>query len=357
MSVMLLFPGGAPESLEELRRLRRQGISVVGASSIINDPSIRFYDDWEFLPFVADDAFEDAVTALIARKSITSIFTRHPVIGRYLKTVIAKRQLAVALDTVPFADATMRYHASIFAQRDVMHAIPFALDMAHEKPPLNRLQQAALLAHALRVDGQSSDEKIMALMEIFRSCPEGDILEIGSFWGRSASVLAMLANYNNIGALLCIDPWQNAAAHQEGVGEHVNAEAGALDFNSAFQGFQINLMPYYGRVNYLRGQSHEWRAHYKPNVSVTSEAFGTIIYTGHIACLHIDGNHDLSHIKQDIADWLPLVMPGGWIIIDDYQWTFGDGPQIAADAWLEKNSVQVVCSFVIGSALFIKLRD
>ena len=45
------------------------------------------------------------------------------------------------------------------------------------------------------------------------------------------------------------------------------------------------------------------------------------------------------------------------IIIDDYQWTFGDGPQIAADAWLEKNSVQVVCSFVIGSALFIKLRD
>ena len=358
MTTTLFFPGGAPESLEHVRRLQPTNTKAVGASSIINDPAAALYEDWEFLPFVTDAAFEDAFLALIKQKNIGSIFTRHPIISRYLKALITKHQLTVTLDTSDhFAATTIRYQQSIFAQLDTLLKTPFSLDIKNETPALNRLQQASLLSHALRIDGQSSDEKIMALMEAARSCPKGDIIEIGSFWGRSAYVLATLANHYGIGQLLCIDPWQNAAAHQDGVGEHVNAEARELDFESAFQGFQINLMPHYGRVNYLRGQSHQLRHQYKLGFSVSSEAFGTTVYGGHIACLHIDGNHDLAHITHDIDDWMPLVVPGGWIIIDDYQWAFGDGPQAAADAWMKKNEAHVARAFVIGSALFIKLKS
>jgi len=317
------------------------------------------YDAWTFLPFVADAAFEEALLRVIRHHSIDTVFTRHPVIARHVKALLEKHALPITLDAAPcFADASTRYHQSVFKQLDAMLEIPFALGMAHEKPALNRMQKAAILAHALRIDGQSSDEKIMAMMEMFRSCPHGDIVEIGSFWGRSASVLAMLANHYDTGPLLCIDPWQNDAAHQEGVDEHVNAEARELDFNSAFRGFQINLMPYgYGRANYLRGKSHALRSRYKPGLSVQNEMFGETTYTGKIACLHIDGNHDLAHIRHDIEDWVPLVVPGGWIIIDDYQWAFGNGPQIATDAWMKKNADSVQRSFAISSALFIKLHE
>lgn len=50
-----------------------------------------------------------------------------------------------------------------------------------------------------------------------------------------------------------------------------------------------------------------------------------------------------------------MVIDGGWVIVDDYQWAFGDGPQMAADNWMSRNGQHVDRVFVIGSALFMKL--
>ncbi len=357
MSAALLFPAGMPESLVQLRVLVAQGRRVIGASSLPNDPAQPLYPAWAFLPFITDPQFEASFLALVHAQQVTTVFTRHPVIGRYLKALIAQHGLDIALDAATFAAATIEQHQSIFARVDALIAQPFSLVLPNQKPALSRLQMASLLCHALRIEGQSSDEKIVALMEIFRSCPRGDIVEIGSFWGRSACVLALLAKQYEVGALLCIDPWRNDSAHQEGVPQHLNDEARDIDFDSAFQGFLINLIPYSdGRINYIRGSAHNARAQYKKGLQVTSDAFGTTAYTGAIACLHIDGNHDLLHISQDIADWIPQVVAGGWIIIDDYQWAFGDGPQIAADRWVEQNLPDIACAFATGSALFIKRK-
>jgi hypothetical protein len=357
MSAALLFPAGMPEALEQLRVLTAQGRRVIGASSLPNDPAQPLYPAWAFLPFITDPRFEDAFVALVKAQRVTNVFTRHPVIGRYLKALIAQHRLEIALDAATFAAATIEQHQSIFARVDALIAQPFALTLPNERPALSRLAMASLMCHALRIEGQSSDEKIVALMEIFRSCPRGDIVEIGSFWGRSACVLAVLAKHYAIGALLCLDPWRNDEAHQEGVPQHLNDEARDIDFDSAFQGFLINLLPYAdGRINYTRGGAHDAHARYREGLSVTSEAFGTTTYTGRIACLHIDGNHDLAHITQDMADWIPHVVAGGWIIIDDYQWAFGDGPQIAADRWVEENLPDIACAFATGSALFIKRK-
>ena len=358
MSTILLFPGGMPEALEKLHMLKAQSARIVGASSLVNDPARPFYPTWECVPFVTAPDFEDALLALLRTHQITDIFTRHPVVGRFLEEIIRKHQLAVTLDSAAFASATMHQQQLTFARVDRALAEPFTLEGLSSKPPLNRLQMAALMQHVLRIEGQSSDEKILAMLEIFRSCPRGDIVEIGSFWGRSACVLALLAQHYGIGSLLCLDPWRNDSAHQDGVAEHVNAETRVIDFERAFLGFQLNLVPYHhGRVNFIRGDAHVSRTLYKPGFTVTSEAFGTTRYDGKIACLHIDGNHDLAHIRNDIADWVPLVIPGGWIIIDDYQWAFGDGPKIAADAWLAEHAARVACAFETGSALFIKLAE
>ncbi len=358
MSTCLLFPGGTPESLAQLNALKTQGSAVIGASSIINDPARTLYSSWKFLPFVADPAFEESILTLIKNENITSIFTRHPIIGRYLKRLVAAHNLSITLDAEEFAAQSITQQRLLFKQVDDALHIPFNLNLNNEAPTLTRLEMAAMMQHVLRIDGQSSDEKIVALMEIFRSCPKGDIIEIGSFWGRSACLLTLLNHHYAIGHLLCIDPWENLSAHQEGVPEHVNDEARDIDFESAFNGFLLNLLPYsQGRVNYIRSDSHRAHAQYRPNHTVTSEAFGSTTYAGTIACLHIDGNHDLAHITADIDDWVPHMAAGGWIIIDDYQWTFGDGPQKAADAWMSSNASRITRAFVTGSALFIKIAN
>ncbi len=356
MSSTLIFPGGMPESLRQLHVLKEKGAAVLGASALTNDPARPFYEQWEFLPYVTDAQFEPALLALLAAHRVTTIFTRHPVIAIYLEQIIAKNKLAIALDKAPFAGATIHEQQLTFARVDEVLESPFTLDFSGCAPALNRLQMAALMQFTLAIEGQSSDEKIIAMIEMFRSCPQGDLIEIGSFWGRSASVLALLAKHYAIGNLLCMDPWRNDEAHQVGVADQVNVETRNIDFERAFLGFQLNLLPAsHGHINYIRGDAHVAHRDYQPGFTVTSDAFGTTRYTGRIACLHIDGNHALEPVSNDIADWVPHVVPGGWIIIDDYQWAFGDGPQIAADRWMAANHARVACAFVTGSALFIKL--
>lgn len=356
MSKILLFPGGMPESLAHLHQLRARGQQVVGASSLPNDPAQPLYPEWAFLPFITDAAFEQQFLELVTQHGIDEVFTRHMVIGRYLQALVQKHKLSLRVDSAAFAAATVQKQKAILAQVDALLKQPLDLAIAGAKPSLSRVASAAIMLHAHHAEGQSSDEKLFALMEIFRSCPKGDIIEIGSLWGRSAVVLAMLAKHFDVGSLLCMDPWLNDAAHQDGVPDHLNDEVREIDFDSTFLGFQLNLIGYNaGHVNFLREDAHTVSARYTKEFSVTSEAFGTTQYSGKIACLHIDGNHGLEHVTRDIADWTPHVMPGGWVIIDDYQWAFGDGPQVAGDAWMHENQSRVVRAFVTGSALFAKL--
>ena len=49
--------------------------------------------------------------------------------------------------------------------------------------------------------------------------------------------------------------------------------------------------------------------------------------------------------------------PNGWIIIDDYVWPWGDGPQRAGDEFLAEHHRKIGCAFVIGTALFVKLSE
>jgi hypothetical protein len=45
------------------------------------------------------------------------------------------------------------------------------------------------------------------------------------------------------------------------------------------------------------------------------------------------------------------MLPGGWLILDDYEWAHGDGPRRAGDELLDDRMAKC---FVAGGALFIK---
>ena len=37
--------------------------------------------------------------------------------------------------------------------------------------------------------------------------------------------------------------------------------------------------------------------------------------------VHVDGNHDTQAVMRDVADYLPLLAPGGFMVLDDVSWT------------------------------------
>ena len=87
---------------------------------------------------------------------------------------------------------------------------------------------------------------------------------------------------------------------------------------------------------------------------VATDEFGETTFTGKIALLHIDGNHEESAVEADVQAWAGLVVKGGWIVFDDYKWPYGDGPRCVADRYIGLQGDRVQSACFSGGALFVK---
>lgn len=352
---VLVFPAGMPRSLTFLEQALAEGRAVVGASSLGHDPARVRYPQWAHLPYVSSPEFDTALKQVIADHDISGIFTPNPVVWDHLNRnlrhscpgVSLVNASPVAVEMAPYQTA-LNFAKSVLAQPLELAAISGA------KPTISQLEIASLFRHADSIPGMCDHEKIRALCEIFRYSPVGDIVEIGSWWGKSAFVLLRLAQCYKIGKLLCVDPWSNQHLIQNDAKGLVDSVPVSAD--QALTVFQLNLLPYAsGAVNYLRMPSVEASLEYRRNRMVVTPDFGDTAYSGSIAVLHIDGNHSYINARADVTSWSELVVPGGWIIIDDYIWPYGDGPQRAGDEFLNHCPQKIACSFLMGSALFIQI--
>jgi hypothetical protein len=211
------------------------------------------------------------------------------------------------------------------------------------KPPLTLLERVALIRLAEAIPGPWGDAGMLAAMEAMRHAPAGDVVEIGAGWGRSSALLVWLAKRYQIGAVLCIDPWADAAGADG-------------DPDEALRIFEINLAPLAdGRLNYLRAQSADAAVAYRSGLSVRTEAFGATAYEGRIAFLHIAASHGEPG-AQDCALWAPRIVPGGWVVFDDYDQTLAGDARRAADAFLAREASRIAARFEAGGALFIQLK-
>jgi hypothetical protein len=344
-----------PRALEYLDRALCEGRDVIGASSLAHDPSRERYPAWLYLPYITVPEFNDALRQAIADFNIGGIYTPNPVVWDCLNRDLKELAPGVSLvNDSPIDTELASYRKALQFGQSVIEQPILMASACEAMPAMSPVEIASLFRHAELIPGMCDHEKIRALYEISRRCPTGDIVEIGSWWGKSAFVLARLAYCYEIGKLLCVDPWSN---------EHLiqNDEKGLVDripisADEALTVFQINLLPYAnGKVNYLRMPSTDASRHYRNHSAVQTATFGETIYSGHIAILHIDGNHSYANAHADVASWSNLVVPGGWIIIDDYIWPYGDGPQKVGDEFLAANHEKVDVAFVMGSALFIQL--
>ncbi|MEW8469633.1 MAG: hypothetical protein AB2637_13960, partial [Candidatus Thiodiazotropha sp.] len=58
------------------------------------------------------------------------------------------------------------------------------------------------------------------------------------------------------------------------------------------------------------------------------------------------------HVRQDLETWEPYVKPGGWVLLDDYHWAFGDGPKRAGDELLASGRFDH--TFTLGDTLYLR---
>lgn len=341
------------------------GLNVIGASSVMASEGSYQVKGFYSLPFITDSSFENRLQNLLKKESITHVYTPHAGVWSLFYGLKLKKP-----DDYPFSlcepspyhedwlkfkpgyEWAVRMNQEKFVEN-------FSANIEGVRAPLLEGQYVSLHKQFTSISGQCDDLKLLALAHIVRLIPRGDLVEIGSLSGRSAFALGWLASTYQIGNLVCVDPW--SIAKVEGQGEQAKilnsdlaADADVIDFDKIFLSF-IGAVSLLNNVGFIREVSEQAVNTYK-NASLTGELvspeLGEISLEGGIALLHIDGNHRYDFVCKDIESWEPLVKPGGWVLLDDYVWAFGDGPKRAGDELLSSGKFDI--AFTMSDTLFLR---
>jgi hypothetical protein len=153
------------------------------------------------------------------------------------------------------------------------------------------------------------------LLARYRDLP-ARVIEVGSWEGRSA---LFFMNYLPRSKLVCIDTFEGSEEHR------AHPEAFANDLPEIERRFDANLAPFAGRI--------EKR---KANSAVALAEFGIDGRRFDIA--YIDGSHASADVYGDgVLTWSMLV-PGGIMIFDDYEWEYmpepRSNPKLGIDSFL-----------------------
>lgn len=359
MPVTLVFPVSTPDGRAYLKQARERGEPVVGASCDTSDPTDGAAP-WVRLPLVHEPAFLAAFLDLVRTHGVTQIHAAAHMVHAALGDLLREQGLTqLRIINRSALDTEFARWEDIFARAERWRSLIVAL-MPGLTPP-----DPAFLAGVVRIAfdlfGESYDDKLAALLACLLDAPEGDMVEIGSLFGRSASVMLL---GRALGAaerrLFVFDPWSTEAGAQKDLPQIMQdytraagLERVALAFEATFSALapQGAMTAYrtpsvLGHAVYSGGADGEAVRLLKPRPALKP--------CGRIALLHIDGNHDAACAAEDVELWSTLVPPGGWVAIDDYCWRYGDGPRRAGDALLERWGTGVARAFVAGDCLFVQ---
>ena len=353
---LLILPAGYGDGPEVAAHAAMRGMTVIGASSVKGDPAAADFDVFVELPHVTDPAFDDRLAETIAANGVGQVHASHFALWHHLKTALPRIAPGVSLSLGRSNfDLQDEYGALLKWVADAPSIAELAASPATRAAP-NAAETAGYLRAAMAIPGESYETKLLALMEAARRAPAGDVVEIGCLFGRTAALLAMMSARYDLGNVLCVDPWSLQSTEQGN--EDLKAAARGFDWATFRRIFEVNVAPFaQGRLNYIHALSTEGAKVYAARREIETETFGRTVYEGAIGLLHIDGNHEYEHVLADVRDWVPRVKPGGWLVFDDYEWDWGDGPQRVADDFLRDEVARIRLSFVRGGAMFIQLKD
>lgn len=369
---LLIFPLDVDVAKPFIATCNAMGIYVVGASSAMQSGEGHNVDEFVKLPFITDDNFQPSFNDTIAQYQITHIYAPHTGVWTLLKKLQQEQPHAhgyhlcvpspYQADWLQFAPS-YQWSEKLLQENFVeqLHLPESNNQDLKIRPFLTLGQYASLHKQFVRIPGQCDDLKLIAFAHILRVLPQGDLVEIGSLSGRSAFAIAWLAARYDVGNLISIDPWENEKTEDQGeqaaiLNSELDQDKTIIDFNKVFLGY-IASVGLLDNVGYIRDVSANAVTDYHQAIhtgKLSTPELGDIKVAGEIAMLHIDGNHRYDHVCTDIRTWEPFVMPGGWVLLDDYVWAFGDGPKRAGDELLASGRFDV--AFSMSDTLFLRKK-
>ncbi|MEW8049636.1 MAG: class I SAM-dependent methyltransferase [Candidatus Thiodiazotropha endolucinida] len=360
---LLVFPVDMDATAQFLSVGHALGVRLIGATSVEDRIANPRLDELVRLPYISDPGFIQSFEACLEIHGITHVYTPHPAVWTLLNELQERQTVQSRFSLCQPApyQAIWQDAASGYAWADSIIADRFPQQLISQKgsikPALKSGEYASLHKQFLQIPGQCDLDKLTAFVHLARVLPQGDLVEIGSLAGRSAFALAWLAVRYGVGNLISVDPWSNQAIEEQGRQAAIlNKDMKSIDFEQIFMVYISNIS-LLTNAGYIRDISAKAIDHYKGAAMegiLKSPQLGTIAVTGKISLLHIDGNHDYDHVRQDIAAWAPYVIPEGWVLLDDYVWAFGDGPKKAADELLQSNGFEL--AFAMGDTLYLRKR-
>lgn len=356
---LLVFPSSIDSARPFMRVARSLGFEIIGADSIQGGVASADEDRHIHLPFITDPRFDAAFFESLVELGITHVHAPHHGVWWHLNKLRELPGKAFFLCAPhPFDSHWEAFSPSLeWAESQTTEALARALPT----PPrglaaaLTTSQLAGLHRRFLQTPGETDEDKLSGLCTIARLAPVGDVVEIGSLFGRSALALSWLATHYRIGSTLCVDPWNLDDLTDQGPAAKIlHDEPRSLDCEKIFRNFMATAASSPG-ASYIRAPSERAIGTYAKATEAGryhAEGLDPVPIRGQIALLHIDGNHRYDHVCADIANWTPYLADHGWLMLDDYIWSFGDGPQRAGDELLTSGDYDH--AFVLSDTLFLR---
>ncbi len=179
-------------------------------------------------------------------------------------------------------------------------------------------------------EGMLHPGNVFAMAHAIRKMPEeGAVLEIGSYAGLSTNVLAyLLQKHRRAHPFFSCDAWIYEGFHDDSPGisparlQHMD---GAADISR-------DAYMQYIKSCFIRGTRFFSTLRLPHTFHLTSDAFfekwkagetGEGVFGrnaklgGPLAFVYIDGNHAYEFAKRDVENSLSLLLPGGFLLLDD----------------------------------------
>ena len=182
------------------------------------------------------------------------------------------------------------------------------------------------------IPGWSPEDQLytLYLLGITTAKLGGDILEIGSWCGRSSTVLALAAKNSGIGKIHCVDLFPSLDdwfENQDGtysfkvrIGERIYG--GYSNQTVWKEPYEQQIIPMYERYGSNLQAIFQNTVERKGFSKIITDYKGTTYefaseYNGKLRLAFIDGDHGYRAVCEDIQIVEKCLQPGGWIVFDD----------------------------------------
>lgn len=159
------------------------------------------------------------------------------------------------------------------------------------------------------IEGWTTQEKAEVLAGLIIDHRPQLLVEVGIFGGRSLFAQAMALRENGMGIIWGIDPWSLDAALEGDIGEeNVRWWSSNMKLEDIYEGFIKAVM----ELKLLK--ECRW-------IRERGEVACKLFNKQTIELCHLDANHSEFCSCRDVQIWHPKIKPGGFLVMDDTDWT------------------------------------